>query len=165
MASEQHHHDGWLQDGSLLYRLTDDAHPVNRDEINVTMANGSRSAEARARRAGDLLDSIRAGQAALFAAADTSELPKVPDSVLCYVHAYGDSRADDDGRSGLRISELILALRRWAKSIVAAPATQAASCAAPRAGAVRSSLGMAIPPRAQAAMTRSANRGGRTSGH
>lgn len=128
MASEQHHPDGWLQDGSLLYRLTDDAHPVNRDEINVAMADGSRSAEARARRAGELLDSIRAGQAALFAAADTSELPKVPDSVLCYVHAYGDSRADDDGRSGLRIGELILALRRWAKSI-AAPTTQAARLA------------------------------------
>ncbi len=98
MANEQHHPDGWLQDGSLLYRLTDDAHPVNRDEINVAMADGSRSMESCTRRAGELLDCIRAGQAALFAAADASELPKVPDSVLCYVHAYGDSRADDDGR-------------------------------------------------------------------
>lgn len=91
MASEQHHPDGWLQDGSLLYRLTDDTHPVNRDEINVAMADGSRSMESCTRRAGELLDSIRAGQAALFAAADTSELPNVPDSVLCYVHAYGGS--------------------------------------------------------------------------
>lgn len=128
MANEQHHPDGWLQDGSLLYRLTDDAHPVNRDEINVAMADGSRSVESCTRRAGELLDCIRAGQAALFAAADASELPKVPDSVLCYVHAYGDSRADDDGRSGLRIGELILALRRWAKSI-AAPTIQAAPAA------------------------------------
>lgn len=56
---------------------------------------------------------------------EPSEMPTVPDSVLVYVHAYGDSRADDDGRSGLRIGELILALRRWAKSI-AAPTTEAA---------------------------------------
>ena len=53
--------DGWLQDGGLLYRLTDDGSPQNRDEINVTMADGSRSPEARARRAGELLDRIRAG--------------------------------------------------------------------------------------------------------
>lgn len=59
---------------------------------------------------------------------EPSEMPTVPDSVLVYVHAYGDSRADDDGRSGLRIGELILALRRWAKSI-AAPTTQAAPVA------------------------------------
>ena len=52
--------DGWLQDGGLLYRLTDERRPQNRDEINVTMADGSRSNEARARRAGELLDRIRA---------------------------------------------------------------------------------------------------------
>ncbi len=54
------HNDGWLQDGGLLYRLTDGRRPENRDEINVTMADGSRSPEARARRAGELLDRIRA---------------------------------------------------------------------------------------------------------
>lgn len=51
--------DGWLQDGGLLYRLTDGRRPENRDEINVTMADGSRSAESRTRRAGELLDRIR----------------------------------------------------------------------------------------------------------
>ena len=51
--------DGWLQDGSLLYRLTAEKRPQNRDEINVTMADGSRTAEARTRRAGELLDRIR----------------------------------------------------------------------------------------------------------
>jgi hypothetical protein len=56
--------DGWLQDGGLLYRLTDGGNPQNRDEINVTMADGSRSPEARARRAGELLDRIRAGSQA-----------------------------------------------------------------------------------------------------
>lgn len=55
--------DGWMQDGGLLYRLTDGPRPKNRDEINVTMADGSRSDEARARRAGELLERIRAMRA------------------------------------------------------------------------------------------------------
>ena len=52
--------DGWIQDGPLLYRLTDERRPKNRDEIIVTMANSSRTEEARTRRAGELLDAIRA---------------------------------------------------------------------------------------------------------
>lgn len=48
----------------------------------------------------------------------TAELgPAVPDTVLVYLHAYGDSRADEDGFSGLRIGEAILALRRWAAEL------------------------------------------------
>ena len=49
---------GWLHENGLLYRLTDERHPCNRDEINVTMANGSRSIEARSRRALEVLDCI-----------------------------------------------------------------------------------------------------------
>ena len=64
--------------------------------------------------------------AAPAAVAGPSEMPTVPDSVLAYVHTYGDSRADEDGLSGMRVSELILALRRWAKSIASAPAAQEA---------------------------------------
>ncbi len=60
--------DGWLQDGGLIYRLTDERRPQNRDEINVTMADGSRTDEARARRAGELLDCIRASALASTAA-------------------------------------------------------------------------------------------------
>ena len=56
--------DGWLQDGHMLYRLTDEPRPRNRDEIIVTMANSSRTEEARTRRAGELLDAIRAAAAA-----------------------------------------------------------------------------------------------------
>jgi hypothetical protein len=52
--------DGWLQSGGLLYRLTDGRKPQNRDEINVTMAEGSRSVDSITRRAGELLDRIRA---------------------------------------------------------------------------------------------------------
>lgn len=52
--------DGWLHENGLLYRLTDERHPCNRDEINVTMADGSRSIEARSRCALELLDRIRA---------------------------------------------------------------------------------------------------------
>lgn len=51
---------GWLQSDGLLYRLTDGLHPENRDEINVTMAEGSRSIESRARRASELLDKLSA---------------------------------------------------------------------------------------------------------
>ena len=51
--------DGWLQSGGLLYRLTDERRPQNRDEINVTMVDGSRSIESCTRRAGELLDRIR----------------------------------------------------------------------------------------------------------
>lgn len=46
--------------------------------------------------------------------------PAVPDNVLAYLYAYGDSRADDAGHSGLRIAEAILALRRWAAGLQAA---------------------------------------------
>ena len=46
--------------------------------------------------------------------------PAVPSNVLAYLHAYGDSRADDDGRSGLRIGEAILAIRRWAGDLQSA---------------------------------------------
>ena len=52
--------DGWIQEGPLLYRLTNERRPKNRDEIIVTMANSSRTEEARTRRAGELLDAIRA---------------------------------------------------------------------------------------------------------
>ena len=53
--------DGWLQSGGLLYRLTDERIPQNRDEINVTMADGSRDDAACARRAEQLL-AFLAGQ-------------------------------------------------------------------------------------------------------
>jgi len=45
----------WLQSGGLLYRLTDERHPQNCDEINVTMADGSRDNAARAARASEIL--------------------------------------------------------------------------------------------------------------
>lgn len=44
-------------------------------------------------------------------------LPMIPEDVLTYIHAYGDSRADDDGFSGIRIAEAILAIRRWARTL------------------------------------------------
>lgn len=54
----------WLQDGSLLYRLTGGKRPENIDEINVTMAGGSRSMDDRIRRATDLLALINRVQPA-----------------------------------------------------------------------------------------------------
>lgn len=67
--------DGWLQEAGLLYRLTDGIRPENRDEINVTMADGSRSPEARARRASELLNLIRAST---HAAPGSAEAPPSP---------------------------------------------------------------------------------------
>lgn len=34
--------DGWMQDGDLLYRLSDSREPNNCDEIRITQVNGSR---------------------------------------------------------------------------------------------------------------------------
>jgi len=51
--------------------------------------------------------------------------PAVPADVMTYLHAYGDSRADDDGLSGLRLGEAILALRRWAGQLQAAAEIEA----------------------------------------
>lgn len=63
--------DGWIQEGTLLYRLTDERKPKNRDEINVLMADGSRTEEARTRRAGELLDAIRLARSADAKAEET----------------------------------------------------------------------------------------------
>lgn len=63
--------DGWIQDGPLLYRLTDERKPKNRDEINVLMADGSRTEESRTRRAGELLDAIRLARSVDLKAAET----------------------------------------------------------------------------------------------
>lgn len=59
-------HEDWLRDGSLLYRLTDSHKPQNRDEINITMTDGSRELEVRERRAKQLLEMLQslAGQSA-----------------------------------------------------------------------------------------------------
>ena len=58
-AAQSFESDGWLHENGLLYRLTDERYPTNRDEINVTMADGSRSIESRSRRALELLNRIR----------------------------------------------------------------------------------------------------------
>lgn len=46
--------------------------------------------------------------------------PAVPQDVMTYLTAYGDSRADEDGLCGLRIAEAIRALRRWSAAVQAA---------------------------------------------
>lgn len=56
---------GWLREGGMVYRLTDERRPTNRDEIRVTMADGSRTPEACARRAGALLDRLQSTHSGL----------------------------------------------------------------------------------------------------
>lgn len=62
---------GWMRSGALLYRLTDDRKPVNRDEIRVTMADGSRTDEACSRLAGELFDMLAAAPAAQMSHLET----------------------------------------------------------------------------------------------
>lgn len=74
---------GWLRSGSLLYRLTDESRPENCDEINVTMADGSRESEPREKRALQLLGML--GQNAKLTEAlrwALEWIDAVPDNVL-----------------------------------------------------------------------------------
>lgn len=54
-AQAQEDAGGWMRDGALLYRLTDECRPTNLDEIRVTMANGSRDIDQMSAQAGRLL--------------------------------------------------------------------------------------------------------------
>lgn len=88
--------DGWLQEGGLLYRLTDDRSPVNRDEINVTMADGSRSNEDRARRAGELLDRIRGGYQAAAEPEAMGDEPELPHTIYGLFYEEPGSISEQD---------------------------------------------------------------------
>ena len=58
---------GWMRNGALLYRLTDERRPANFDEIRVTMANGSRDIGQTSSRAERLLVMLSAPQPASHA--------------------------------------------------------------------------------------------------
>jgi hypothetical protein len=75
-AALQSNNAEWLISGSLLYRLTDDSRPENCDEINVTMADGSREAGPR----GALLEHEESLKQALRWALDW--IDAVPDDVM-----------------------------------------------------------------------------------
>lgn len=67
--------------------------------------------------------SVRALLVDVLALSQTEQpeaLPTVPQTVLTYVHAYGDARADDDGPSAVRLGDLILSLRRWGRDLARA---------------------------------------------
>jgi hypothetical protein len=51
----------WLQENTLVYRLTCDVRPVNCDEINVTMSDKSRSIEKRTQRATEIMNLLNQG--------------------------------------------------------------------------------------------------------
>lgn len=55
---------GWMRNGALLYRLTDECRPTNFDEIRVTMANGSRDIGQMSAQAERLLVMLTAPQPA-----------------------------------------------------------------------------------------------------
>ena len=107
-AAQYRQPDGWLQDGSLLYRLTDERQPQNRDEINVTMAGGSRDERDRAAMASALLGMTRerAAAARLIAAA--------PDLLAALDEAYGELLADShrDGPRCLLLTTIEEALAK-----------------------------------------------------
>jgi hypothetical protein len=82
-AALQSNNAEWLISGSLLYRLTDDSRPENCDEINVTMADGSRESgprEARALQLRALLEHEESLKQALRWALEW--IDAVPDDVM-----------------------------------------------------------------------------------
>jgi hypothetical protein len=131
--------DGWLHENGLLYRLTDERHPCNRDEINVTMADGSRSIEARSRRALELLDRIRAAAPQPAVAAGWSEgiqaaaklLEKKADD-FAQQHGYDDMGALSFGRGAHADAKLdyhsgLLELAEEIRALPPAPSTEGES--------------------------------------
>lgn len=92
---------GWLRAGSLLYRLTDEPRPQNCDEVNVTMADGSREDGPRAARARQLMglleDSAKLKQALTWAlewidaVPDDVQLPAMPGFDRDYVDSLLDN--------------------------------------------------------------------------
>ncbi|QTP32779.1 hypothetical protein B7759_01357 [Burkholderia glumae] len=83
--------DPWLISGSLLYRLTDERRPTNRDEISVTMADGSRESVAREARARQILALLDAAPAAPVAEAEPAPNPlrRRVERLLVELHAEG----------------------------------------------------------------------------
>ena len=71
-AQAQEDAGGWLRNGALLYRLTDERRPANFDEIRVTMANGSRDIGQMSAQAERLLVMLTAPQPAPGAPCDPS---------------------------------------------------------------------------------------------
>ena len=63
-AQAQEDAGGWMRNGALLYRLTDERRPANFDEIRVTMANGSRDIGQMSAQAERLLVMLTAPQPA-----------------------------------------------------------------------------------------------------
>lgn len=112
--------DDWIQEGPLLYRLTDERRPKNRDEISVTMANSSRTEEARTRRAGELLDAIRAAapQAVQAAVPDGAGFYEASVEIIRAVCASGAAVAIKDDCS--LFVEDVADLQEAAEAIVTA---------------------------------------------
>lgn len=120
--------DGWLQSGALLYRLTEDRRPSNRDEIRVTMADQSHSPESCTRRAGELLDRIRRIEAleAELAKLRDSECDKImamsEDQIAALTRMQG-SNPDDVAKIGRMACDLALkdvAIQRLEAELAAA---------------------------------------------
>lgn len=71
--------DGWMVDGSLIYRLNDKG--VNCDEINVTMVNGSRANDARHDAAVELLTELTSITQVPAAEVRAEDLKAIEDAV------------------------------------------------------------------------------------
>ena len=72
-AQAQEDAGGWMRDGGMLYRLTDERRPTNFDEIRVTMANGSRDTGQLSAQAERLLVMLAAPQPAAQAQPDDQQ--------------------------------------------------------------------------------------------
>ena len=94
---------GWMRNGALLYRLTDERRPANFDEIRVTMANGSRDIGQLSAQAERLLVMLTAPQPAAQAAPVDADV-RLERERLCaaikaeddYCVEHGDYMLDSD---------------------------------------------------------------------
>ena len=96
-AQAQEDAGGWLRNGALLYRLTDERRPTNFDEIRVTMANGSRDIDQTSSRAERLLVMLSAPQPAAQAAPVDAAVKRESQYNRGFRHGYNRRDAEVKG--------------------------------------------------------------------
>ena len=89
-AQAQEDAGGWMRNGALLYRLTDECRPTNFDEIRVTMANGSRDIGQMSVQAERLLVMLTAPQPAAQAQEDVPDMFWDADDTENFAHEIQD---------------------------------------------------------------------------
>ena len=108
---------GWMRDGGMLYRLTDERRPTNFDEIRVTMAGGSRDIDQTSSRAERLLDMLSSQAQPVTWPRNAAEVREFMDA-HCQreERANDDSSPNDDDLYALTAHDFLSAVNCWAES-------------------------------------------------